>query len=85
MYSYVIRIMKILHISKYYYPYIGGVENICKYIVDYTAVHHTAVVCFNSKRNDVADVVDGKPVYRVGAWVTIARQALSLSYFKVLI
>ena len=85
MYSYVIRIMKILHISKYYYPYIGGVENICKYIVDYTAVHQTAVVCFNSKRNDVADVVDGKPVYRVGAWVTIARQALSLSYFKVLI
>ena len=22
--------MRILHVSKYYYPYVGGVENICK-------------------------------------------------------
>lgn len=76
--------MKILHISKYYYPYIGGVENICKYIVDYPSNYQTAVVCFNTKRKDLVDMVDGKYVYRVGAWVTIARQALSLSYFWVL-
>ena len=25
--------MRILHISKYYFPYLGGVENICKYLV----------------------------------------------------
>ena len=39
--------MRILHISKYYYPYIGGVENICKYIVEGTAGQESAVVCFN--------------------------------------
>lgn len=76
--------MRILHISKYYYPYIGGVENICKYLVDNTLTEEVAVVCFNDKRHDSIDVVDGVKVYRVGAWVTIARQALSLSYFTIL-
>ena len=76
--------MKILHISKYYYPYIGGVENICKYIVDNSRNHQCAVVCFNNKRRDEEDFVDGVKVYRVGAWVTIARQALSLSYLTLL-
>ena len=41
--------MRILHISKYYYPYIGGVENICKYIVEGDTEHETAVVCFNEE------------------------------------
>lgn len=76
--------MKILHISKYYFPYQGGVENICKYLVDNTIGHQCAVVCFNDKRHDAVDEVDGVKVYRVGAWVTIARQALSLSYFTML-
>lgn len=43
--------MRILHISKYYYPYIGGVENICKYLVEGMHQHERAVVCFNEKRN----------------------------------
>lgn len=76
--------MNILHISKYYFPFRGGVENICKYLVDNAKGHQCAVVCFNDKQRDVIDEVDGVKVYRVGAWVTIARQALSLSYFTIL-
>lgn len=76
--------MKVLHISKYYYPYIGGVENICKYIVDNSAGHEVAVLCFNVGKRDTVDQVEGVRVYRVGAWVTIARQALSLSYFTMM-
>ena len=76
--------MKILHISKYYYPFRGGVENICKYLVDNVKGHQCAVVCFNDKQRDAVDEVDGVKVYRVGAWVTIARQDLSLSYFTML-
>lgn len=77
--------MRILHISKYYYPYIGGVENICKYLVDNMKKDNDiAVVCFNEKKDDRIDTVDGVKVYRVGAKLTIARQALSLSYFSVL-
>lgn len=76
--------MRILHISKYYYPYLGGVENICKYIVDHTECHHVAVVCFCESSKDSVDVVDGVHVYRVGSWLNIARQALSFSYFTML-
>ena len=76
--------MRILHISKYYFPYIGGVENICKYLVENAGCHETAVVCFNEKCANVVDTVNGHCVYRVATWVNVARQALSLSYFGVL-
>ena len=76
--------MRILHISKYYYPYIGGVENICKYLVDGSKNAETAVVCFNDVCKDKVDYVDNHRVYRVASWINIARQALSLSYFWVL-
>lgn len=76
--------MRILHISKYYYPYIGGVENICKYIVDNSQGNQVAVVCFNEGKKDVVDEVNGIKIYRVGSWITICRQALSLSYFIIL-
>ena len=76
--------MRILHISKYYYPYLGGVENICKYLVEGTLNHKTAVVCFNDKCKDVVDEVNGIKVYRVATWINVARQALSLSYFPIL-
>lgn len=77
--------MRIMHISKYYYPYIGGVENTCKYLADsFSKTDEVAVVCFNEKRNNVIEKVDGVRVYRVGTWINIARQALSLSYFPIL-
>lgn len=76
--------MKILHISKYYYPYIGGVENICKYLVEGMPHHETAVVCFGENFKDRTDDVNEHKVWRVGTWVNIARQALSPTYWKVL-
>ncbi|MBW4713607.1 glycosyltransferase [Prevotella denticola] len=76
--------MNILHISKYYYPYIGGVENVCKYLVENMPQHQMAVLCFNEGKNDKIEVVNGIKIYRVGSWVNISRQALSLSYFTML-
>ena len=76
--------MRILHVSKYYYPYIGGVENICKYLVEGMPQHKCAVVCFNEGRKDTVETVNGIRVYRVGTKLLVARQALSLSYFSVL-
>lgn len=76
--------MRILHISKYYSPYLGGVENICKYLVEGAVKHETAVVCFNDKCKDIIEEVNGHKVYRVATWINVARQALSLSYFWVL-
>ncbi len=76
--------MRILHISKYYYPYVGGVENVCKNIADNTVGHEVSVICFNEGHQNIVGEIDGITVYRVGALVTIARQAISLSYFTVL-
>lgn len=76
--------MRILHVSKYYYPYIGGVENICKYLVDNSIGHEMAVLCFNEGKTDCVDEVDGVRVYRVGSRLTVSRQALSLSYFTMM-
>lgn len=76
--------MRILHISKYYYPYIGGVENVCKYIVEGMPQHENIVVCFDEASKDRVDVVDGRIIYRVGSWINIARQALSPTYFSIL-
>lgn len=72
--------MRVLHISKYYFPYWGGVESICKYLVERMPQHITSVVCFNSQRKNAVDEVNGHRVYRVGTLLNIARQALSLSY-----
>jgi rhamnosyl/mannosyltransferase len=76
--------MHILHISKYYYPYIGGVENICRYIVEGLPQHQVAVVCFNEGREDQFEEINGITVYRVGTWINISRQALSFAYFLIL-
>ena len=76
--------MRILHISKYYSPYIGGVENICKYIADNSQNHEVAILCFNDGKKNVIDEVDGKKVYRVGSWLNVARQALALSYYSMM-
>lgn len=62
----------------------GGVENICKYLVEGMPQHEMAVVCFNDKCKDIVDEVNGVKVYRVATWINVARQALSLSYFTML-
>lgn len=77
--------MRIMHVSKYYYPYIGGVENTCKYLADsFAQKNEVAVVCFNEDTKNVIEKVGDVKVYRVGTWINIARQALSLAYFPIL-
>ena len=71
--------MRILHISKYYFPYLGGVEGICKYLVERMPKHITSVVCFNNQRENAVDEINGHRIYRIATFVNIARQALSLS------
>lgn len=76
--------MKILHISKYYYPFMGGVENICRYLVEHMPQIDACVVCFNTSRENAEECINGHKVYRAGSLITIARQAVSLSYGKLL-
>lgn len=76
--------MRILHISKYYFPYIGGIESICQYLAEGMPSHQMAVLCFNDKCKDEIVIVNGITVYRVATWINLAKQALSLSYFYMM-
>mgnify|MGYP000681933257 CR=1 FL=1 len=62
--------MKILHISKYYYPYAGGIEDVCYNVVRIIQEHtefRQKVICFNDSRKTVYDSWEGIQVIRVGA------------------
>ena len=62
----------------------GGVENICRYLVEGMPQYQSAVLCFNDRCKDVIEEINGIKIYRVATWINIARQALSLSYFTMM-
>jgi len=71
---------KILHISKYYYPYYGGIEDVARTIVDELRPHFDQkVICFNHEggTNYTMGEVD---VLRVGVTFTLFSQPFSLCY-----
>ncbi len=89
--------IRVLQISKYYYPFLGGTEqvarDISKALLDMKDVEQK-VICFNedatggeikcSKKETTHDYVDGIEVIRCGYQLKISSQALSLSYGKEL-
>lgn len=76
---------RVLHISKYYYPFVGGVEQIARdCVLALKGEVEQKILCFdhNPKSNDSIDNVDGVEVIRVGQQALIASQALGLTYRK---
>lgn len=76
---------KVLHISKYYYPFRGGTEQIAQNCV--TALkdeYEQMVFCFNHESSDSIDEIDGIKVVRANCFAKIASQSLSFSYGKLL-
>lgn len=74
---------KILHISKYYYPFRGGTEQIAQDCVNSLAgQYEQKVICFNDVNVDKRDSVDGVEVFRCGTFAKVASQGLSVSYGK---
>ena len=83
---------RVLHISKYYYPFLGGTEQVARDMVralaDFGADQR--VICFNEDagngemvtRHDESrmDVIDGVQVYRCGYFIKYASQAVSRIY-----
>src|SRR5574344_10001 len=76
--------IRILHISKYYSPHVGGIEDICKSIVDKLTDFDFEVLCFNDSKEDLIDHVDGIKVTRAGIWKQIARQSIPYHFGKML-
>lgn len=76
---------KILHISKYYYPFSGGTEQIARDVVlALKGEYEQKVIAFNDGKEDKVDIVDDIEVIKCGCFTKIAAQSLSASYRKQL-
>ncbi len=71
---------KILHISKFYYPYYGGIEDVARTIVhELEPYYEQRVICFNHERGTIFNI-NGVDVFRVNAPITLSSQPISFGY-----
>lgn len=76
---------KVLHISKYYYPFSGGTEQIARDVVlALKNEYMQKVIAFNDGKKDEIDKVDGIEIVKCGCFTKIAAQSLSVSYKRQL-
>lgn len=76
---------RILHISKYYYPFSGGTEQIARdCVLALKDEYEQKVIAFNDGNGDQIDCIDGVEVYKCGCFAKISAQSLSISYGKTL-
>ena len=74
---------KILHISKYYYPFLGGIENTARdCVTSLLGEFEQRVICFNTSNRDEEGVIDDVEIIRCGSQMKINSQAISLSLAK---
>ncbi len=72
---------KILHISKYYYPFQGGTEQTARDCVNaLREEYEQKVICFNVSKENKVDMVDGIEVNRVGTFAKISSQSVAAFY-----
>ncbi len=76
---------KILHISNYYPPNPGGIEQVAYDIVRCLRVkYEQKVICFNEGKETLREKYEGIEILRVGYYKKVASQAISFSYFNYL-
>ena len=89
---------KVLQISNYYYPNIGGIEQVARDIANSLnskeGEFEQKIICFNeyaddgeykcNRRETVHELVDGVEIIRCGCFTKIFSQSLSLTYAKEL-
>jgi len=76
---------KILHISKYYYPFFGGIEDVAQTIIEeLKPCHSQQVICFNHHKGNEQSIENGIPVTRIGVVATVTSQPISFGYKKQL-
>ena len=58
---------RILHISKYYYPFSGGTEQIARdCVLALKDTYEQKVIAFNDGENDETSMIDGVEVIKCG-------------------
>ena len=82
---YILPMEKILHITKRYPPYIGGIETVCHDMVEtLKGDYEQLVISFNDGPETVKEKYEGVDVIRVGVERVIASQPLARQYKNVL-
>lgn len=89
--------MRVLQITNYMYPNIGGIEQVTRDVAQALALRgdvEQRILCFNSNAEDgevicrqnetVTDTVDGVEVTRCGCFAKVSSQQLSASFGKQL-
>ena len=74
----------ILHVSKYYYPDLGGIETVALYLAEGLKEYNNVVVCFSTDKKYHEDNIHGVTVYRVPVNVSFMSQDIALSYYATL-
>jgi len=75
---------KILHVSKFYYPYYGGIEDVARTIVDELKPYYDQrIICFNHEKGTIYNI-NGADVLRIGTTFTLASQPISIKYRRLL-
>ena len=72
---------RILHVSKYYYPFSGGTEQIARdCVLALKDQYEEKVIAFNDDKKDTIEEIDGIEVIKCGCFARISAQSLSKSY-----
>lgn len=74
----------ILHISKYYYPYLGGIETLAKSMAEGMTEYRNIVVCFATDGKDSTDTINGITVHRVKVNFSLMSQDVAFGYYFTL-
>ncbi len=74
----------ILHVSKYYYPDLGGIETVAMYLAEGMTDYQNIVICFSTDKRYHEDMVHGIKVYRVPVNFSIMSQDVAFSYYQIL-
>lgn len=78
--------MRLLQISNYLYPHIGGIEQVARDFANAIKSDklEQKIICFNHEKGTNVDFVDDVEVTRVGCFAKVSSQSLSFSYGKEL-
>lgn len=74
----------ILHVSKYYYPYLGGIETLARSLAEGMVNYHNVVVCFATDGKDQVDKINDVTVYRVKVQFSLLSQDVAFGYYETL-
>jgi rhamnosyl/mannosyltransferase len=74
----------ILHISKYYYPDLGGIETVAMYLAEGMTAYRNIVVCFATDGIYSEEDIHGVRVYRVPVNFSFMSQDVAFSYRRIL-